>query len=186
MFIKALQICTLSLFILTGCSDTKKESIQEINNMVAKSTFTLTSLDGETFSVKKEADNFILKDANGKVVIYDIFGTWCPPCRAEAPHLSRLQEKFSDKLQVIGIAIDPNPSNATLKEWQETYHANYAIVNSADNKTLANAMASAVRAGEDFPIPLMLMFKDGKYVTHYVGAIPEEMIESDIKRALGE
>ena len=31
----------------------------------------------------------------------------------------------------------------------------------------------------------MAMYKNGKYVTHYVGAIPEEMIESDIKMAMG-
>ncbi|MEA2111925.1 MAG: TlpA disulfide reductase family protein, partial [Campylobacterota bacterium] len=175
-----------SLIILTGCSDTQESPSQDINKMVAKTSFKLTSLDNETFTIKKKADSFILEEAKGKVVLYDIFGTWCPPCRAEAPHLSRLQEKYQETFKVIGIVIDPNVSNETLKEWADTYGANYSIVNSADNKTVANLMASAVRAGENFPIPLMLMYKDGAYVTHYVGAIPQEMIESDIKRALGQ
>jgi thiol-disulfide isomerase/thioredoxin len=185
MLKKALFLSVMSLFVLTGCSDKKEESATQINQMVAKNVFKLQGLNNELFSVKKEAESFTLEGAQGKVVLYDIFGTWCPPCRAEAPHLARLQEKYSDTLQVIGIAIDPNVSNEVLKEWQEKYGAHYVIVNSQDNKSLASAMASAVRAGENFPIPLMLMYKDGKYVTHYVGAIPEEMIESDIKRALG-
>ncbi len=185
MLKRALLLSVISLFVLSGCSDTKEESTKKINNMVAKSDFELKSLNNELFTVKKKADNFILEGAQGKVVLFNIFGTWCPPCRAEAPHLARLQEKYSDTFKVIAIPIDPDVSNEELKAWKEQYGANYSIVNSKNNKPLANAMASSVKAGQSFPIPLMLMFKDGEYVTHYVGAIPQEMIESDIKHALG-
>ncbi len=185
MLKKTLLLSVISLFVLSGCSDTKEESTKEINKMVAKSDFKLKSLDNELFTVEKKVDNFILKEAEGKVVLFNIFGTWCPPCRAEAPHLARLQEKYSDTFKVIAIPVDLNISNEELKAWKEQYGAQYSIVNSKDNKPLANAMASSVNAGQNFPIPLMLMFKDGEYITHYVGAIPQEMIESDIKHALG-
>ena len=40
--------------------------------------------------------------------------------------------------------------------------------------------------GPRYPIPLMAMYKDGKYINHYVGAVQEEFVESDIKRALNK
>ena len=64
------------------------------------------------------------------------------------------------------------------------------VVNSTDQKRnyqnfkLSNELATLVRQPRSFPIPLLIMFKDGKYFTHYIGAVPEEMIESDIKEAL--
>ncbi len=190
MLKRALLGSALALLLFSGCSDTKKEeeasATQAVNQMVAQSSFHLQSLEGETFSVTKEANNFILEGAESKVVLFDVFGTWCPPCRAEAPHLTRLQKKYSDTFKIIAVPVDENPSNALLQEWKQTYGADYSIVNSKDNRALANALAASVNAGQGFPIPLMLMFKDGIYVTHYVGAIPEEMIESDIKHALGK
>ncbi len=188
MLRRALLCSTLSLLFLSGCSDTKKEehsATQEMNKMVDQNSFELQSLDGETFTVTKEANNFILQGAGSKVVLFNVFGTWCPPCRAEAPHLTRLQKKYNDTFKIVAVPVDEDPSNATLQEWKQTYGADYSIVNSKDNRALANALAASVNAGQGFPIPLMLMFKDGQYVTHYVGAIPEEMIESDIKYALG-
>jgi len=187
MLKKALLCTTVSLLLFSGCSDTKKEdesAAQAMNTMVAQSSFKLQSLDGETFTVTQETNNFILEGLKSNVVLFNVFGTWCPPCRAEAPHLTRLQKKYRDTFKIIAVPVDENPSNAILEEWKQTYGADYSIVNSKDNRALANALAASVNAGQGFPIPLMLMFKDGKYVTHYVGAIPEEMIESDIQHAL--
>lgn len=40
----------------------------------------------------------------GKVVIVDLWGTWCPPCRAEIPSFIKLQEQYGDQgFQMIGI-----------------------------------------------------------------------------------
>jgi thiol-disulfide isomerase/thioredoxin len=58
--------------------------------------------------------DFDLKDVNGqklakedfagKVLIVDIWGTWCPPCRMEIPHFQALQREFGERgLQVVGL-----------------------------------------------------------------------------------
>ncbi|HZN57096.1 MAG TPA: TlpA disulfide reductase family protein, partial [Planctomycetota bacterium] len=53
------------------------------------------------------------KDYEGKVVIFDVWGTWCPPCRAEIPSFVKLQKKFADKgLKIIGLTYERGLSEA--------------------------------------------------------------------------
>lgn len=45
-----------------------------------------------------------LEQYANKVVVLNIWATWCPPCRAEMPALHNLQEKYPDKLRVVAIS----------------------------------------------------------------------------------
>ena len=173
----------LPLFFI-GCSSS--DTTEDESNMVASNTFHLVSTDGRDFNVTKSGPNFTVKGHEDKVVMFDIFATWCPPCRAEAHNLSHLQKKYHKEFLIIGVTIEDDISNAKLDAFKETYGADYAIVNSKENERLYRAIASATKVGQRFPIPLMVMYKDGRYITHYVGQTPEEMIESDIKKALGK
>ncbi len=43
----------------------------------------------------------------GKIVLLNVWATWCPPCRKEMPTLDRLQAKMeSDRFDVIALSID--------------------------------------------------------------------------------
>lgn len=182
-----ISLSILLPLLFLGCSNSDETTeTQESNNMVASNDFNLVDTKGNEYNVTKTGLNFTVKGHEGKVIMFDIFATWCPPCRAEASHLGHLQEKYKDDLLVIGVTIEDNIPNSQLENFKKSYDANYALVNSQDNERLYRAIASATKVGQRFPIPFMVMYKDGRYITHYVGQTPEEMIESDIKKALGK
>lgn len=48
-----------------------------------------------------------LSDFRGKVVLVDVWATWCGPCRGELPHLKKLEEEMKGKEVVfIGVSVD--------------------------------------------------------------------------------
>ena len=167
-----------------GCFEDKKA--QEVNSIVSSNEYVLTSTDTQQYVIKKDGEGFVLENAEGKVIIIDIFATWCPPCKAAASHLGSLQERYKDELVVLGVSVEDGITNAKLQEFKKEYKANYTLVNSQTNRRLIDDVAKALKVGSRFPIPLMAMYKDGKLINHYVGAVEEEFIESDIKKALGK
>jgi thiol-disulfide isomerase/thioredoxin len=62
----------------------------------------LTSLDGETVD---------LATLRGRVVVLNFFATWCPPCRAEIPDLSRFQREHPEVV-VVGVATESGDAAA--------------------------------------------------------------------------
>ncbi|MCF6339985.1 MAG: TlpA family protein disulfide reductase [Sulfurimonas sp.] len=178
-----LFISLLVMLVFQGCSSDENSSV---NNMVSQIEYTLTALDKKQYTVKKSGDGFILDREEGKIIIFDIFATWCPPCRAAASHLTSLQKKYKDDIIVIGLTIEDDISNEKLLEFRKEYNADYILTNSPQSRRLINAITTELKMGARYPIPIIAMYKDGKLINHFVGAIEEEFIDSDIKRALGK
>jgi thiol-disulfide isomerase/thioredoxin len=66
----------------------------------------------------------------GKVVIVNFWATWCGPCRAEIPDLVALQEKYRDRLQIVGVSEDEGPID-DVKKFAAEHHVNYPVVMSS-------------------------------------------------------
>ena len=63
-----------------------------------------TSLTGSTIK---------LSGYRGKTVVLNFWGSWCPPCRAEAPTLQVLDEQYSSKgVAFLGDDVGDTPTNA--------------------------------------------------------------------------
>jgi thiol-disulfide isomerase/thioredoxin len=78
--------------------------------------FTFSDADGKTES---------LADFSGKIVLLNIWATWCVPCREEMPALDQLETKLGGKdFQVVAVNIDkggPDKAAAFLKETGATH-----------------------------------------------------------------
>ncbi|MEL7496403.1 MAG: TlpA disulfide reductase family protein [Planctomycetota bacterium] len=71
-------------------------------------------------------------DLKGKVVVMDLWATWCPPCRKGIPHYMELQSKFADQgVAVLGVSMDkpdnPNSAIAAVKSFAQKQKFNYPI-----------------------------------------------------------
>ncbi|MBW4715858.1 TlpA disulfide reductase family protein [Saccharothrix obliqua] len=56
--------------------------------------------------VRVDGENVSLDDYAGKVVVVNIWGSWCPPCRTEAPEMQKVQDETGPLgVQVLGIAV---------------------------------------------------------------------------------
>ncbi|WP_053972146.1 TlpA disulfide reductase family protein [Mangrovimonas sp. ST2L15] len=83
----------------------KKEITNSYHELrkVAKGNPSPKFLDYENF----KGGTSSLEDFKGKYIYIDVWATWCGPCKAEIPHLKRVEEKYHDKdIEFISISID--------------------------------------------------------------------------------
>jgi peroxiredoxin len=63
------------------------------------------------------------KSYKGKLVMLDFWATWCPPCRAEIPHVASAYEKFHAKgFEVLGVSLDQPDSSEKLAQFTKDNH----------------------------------------------------------------
>ena len=60
-----------------------------------------------------DGGTFRLSDYKDKVVVLDLWATWCNPCRAEIPHLVDLNKEYGGKgVEIIGLTTESPQSDA--------------------------------------------------------------------------
>jgi thiol-disulfide isomerase/thioredoxin len=101
----------------SAAPEKKKTDYPPIPAAVADSE--IKNLDGSTWKVA---------DKKGKVLLLNMWATWCGPCRAEMPTLVKIQEANRDKgLEVIGLNTDDEAVD-DINKFASDMKLNYTLV----------------------------------------------------------
>jgi thiol-disulfide isomerase/thioredoxin len=145
---------SLALFVIfsvafsgmTGCSSNATNTAPGGNTAVANTNSSNTSVSSKYPPVPSglaEAPFELLdgtekkiSDYKGKVVMLNVWGIWCGPCRAEMPHLIELQDKYRDKgFEIIGLNIGDQEGRAekvdAINKFSEEMKLNYTLARMA-------------------------------------------------------
>ncbi|MEJ2482106.1 MAG: TlpA disulfide reductase family protein [Gemmatimonadota bacterium] len=118
-----------------------------------------------------------LSDHRGQVVLLNFWGTWCPPCRVEIPHLVRAQAK----LEAIGATIIAPAVGSGAPEdilaFAGEAGINYPIW------IVSDAVAVGTFGAPGYPFTL-LIGPDGVIRRTYIGPQTEEVLLRDVEELL--
>jgi thiol-disulfide isomerase/thioredoxin len=120
----------------------------------------------------------------GKVMIVDIWGTWCPPCRAEIPHFVELDKQFKEKgLQIVGLNKERTPdaeeAAKTVKAFCDENGVTYPCA------LISDAVMEQVPDFQGFPTTLFID-RTGKVRLKVVGARGPEFLQGVVETLLAE
>jgi len=127
---------------------------------------------------------FRLADFKDKVLVLDIWATWCGPCRYEIPHLVEISKEFGPKgVEVVGLTLEnPQTDEEKVRDFAREYKINYKLGwGRAD-------VAQELMAGRG-NIPQTFIIKDGKIVKRFIGFSPDKspaMMLAAIEEATGK
>ncbi|MEL6184210.1 MAG: TlpA disulfide reductase family protein [Myxococcota bacterium] len=84
----------------------------------------------------------------GKVVLVDIFGTWCPNCNDQAPYLAKWHQRYRERgLEMVGIAYevsgDAERDREMLRRWRDHHALEFPL--------LLGGVKDKRRAGQTLP-----------------------------------
>jgi DsbE subfamily thiol:disulfide oxidoreductase len=138
--------------------------------------FSLTDLNGK----KVTLSSYFAKP--GKVVVLDLWATWCPPCKREIPFLIDLSKKYLNKgVAFIGVALDGEKSKVT--SFVKEQGINYTILHDPNGQTVSS-LYNARSIPETYIID-----RNGviKYVhVGFSGKDDAYKIENEIKKLLAQ
>lgn len=73
-------------------------------------------------------DSISLASRKGKVVMLNVWATWCHPCRTEIPELVALHKRYAERgLEVIGVSVDAASADADVKQFMKDFSMDYSV-----------------------------------------------------------
>jgi thiol-disulfide isomerase/thioredoxin len=132
-----------------------------------------TTLTGGTF--KLSADR-------GSVVVMNFWGSWCTPCREEAPALGALARHFAGSdVRFIGVDIRDNPASA--EAFMRTFRIGYPSLNDPNDTIALDFNGTVPLAG----IPTTLVIdRSGRIAARIVGQASYNGLEALVDQLRAE
>jgi thiol-disulfide isomerase/thioredoxin len=116
-----------------------------------------------------------LSDYAGKVLVVNLWATWCGPCRMEIPELVKFHKEFRGKgLEVVGLSTEnPEASAEGVRRFAQEYKMDYAV------GWVTPEVAVTLMQGRDAIPQSFVISRDGRILKRFVGfsvaATPQQL-----------
>ncbi len=134
--------------------------------------FSVELLDGRRFDQS---------DLIGTVSVVNVWGSWCGPCRTEAPDLVRVARRLGDRVTFLGINVRDNPASA--QAFERAFEIPYPSVHPDDAGTAILAFDGALTAAA---VPsTVVLDEQGRVAARVVGAVDAVTLRGLVLDTLG-
>ena len=127
------RFLAMTALIALGCH---RESPARVEIGQPAPRYAATTLAGDSVSTAALA---------GRVVLLNVWATWCAPCRAEIPYLQSLYEKHrAEGLEIVGVSVDARGQDAAIRDFAQEFRMTYPIWRDPDERVQSLYLALGV------------------------------------------
>jgi peroxiredoxin len=124
-----------------------------------------------------------ISDYSGKVLLVNLWATWCGPCRLETPELVRLYKEYQPRgVELIGLSTEnPEASAATVRSFVNEYKVDYRI-----GWVTPEVAVSLMQGSGNIPQSFIIT-RDGRILQRFIGFSPErtpQQLRQALEKAL--
>lgn len=121
---------------------------------------------------------------HGKIVVINIWGSWCPPCRAEAPGFETVFEKYRGRgVQFMGINTR-DLSTRQGQRFEEQFHITYPSVFDPYGRQILRFPKGSLNP-EDIP-STVVVDRDGRIAARAIRPLGTQDLEGMLSQVLAE
>jgi cytochrome c biogenesis protein CcmG/thiol:disulfide interchange protein DsbE len=119
----------------------------------------------------------LLMQLRGTPVVVNMWGSWCPPCKSEAPMLAAASARYGGRVQFLGIDIEDSVTSA--RRFIRQYGWTFPSIRDP-------VFPSALRSGLGFAAQPNTLFYDaaGHLVDSWQGQLPPAELRAGIRKIL--
>ncbi|MEO7966652.1 MAG: TlpA disulfide reductase family protein [Gemmatimonadaceae bacterium] len=161
------RLLFLAVLVLAACAREQKGASDTSSTVsTPKSTIIEVGRPAPAYdAVTLDGDKVSLGGLRGKVVLLNVWATWCMPCRDEIPYLESLYQRHNPKgLEIVGVSVDARGSETAIQDFRRDFKMTYPIWLDPDERVQALYRALGVPAS-------YLIDRDGILRWRHLGAI---------------
>ena len=182
---RALLLPLACLLLLTGCSSLQGTGDQGF--VSGEGQVTRLAVDQRAEPIELEGDDLAgdrlsLEELRGKPVVVVVWGSWCAPCRAEAPDVVAAAEEVGDAAQFVGLNIRDS-SEAQAQAFERTFEVPYPSFYSPDGKAMLPFRG--VLTPNSIP-SFVILDADGRVAASIIGELPSRTTLVELTRDVAD
>ena len=172
----------LAAFGVSSCNSNDPQPVSRSTSAPTKPNASLSMLPRPILEAENKAasgDPIKLANFSGKVMLVNLWATWCGPCRMETPELVKLHKEFQSRgVEMIGLSTeDPDASAESVSDFVREYNVDYHI-GWATPEVAAFLMAGRGSIPQSF-----IITRDGHILRRFIGFHPQ-LTPPQIREAL--